>query len=196
MTASRNRAFASALILLVVAGCSSTASPRSARAGDWHFDGGTSSLGSRTDGGDFGDVDTISAQIAGGVFVARHLLLEGLLAADHFSFDGDGNVETKLTTASVGAGLRLYSFSEGKTRPYLGLRGGLSHLDVNDEFTGLDDSDTAPFAEARLGLESFLGDTVALDIGLYWQGIFARELRGIEDDISSVGAYVGLSIWP
>ena len=183
-----------ALALTLAAGCASHP-PRPTQAGDWHFEGSSSGLWSKTEGGDFGDTETISAQVTGGRFATDQLLIEGIVGASDSNVEDDDGFETDIATMQLGIGARYYTTSEGSSRPYLGVRGGFSNVNVDDDFAGTDESDTSPFVDARLGLEAFVAESAAVDFGVNWQEIFSRDLGSVEEDLTTFGVYVGFSVW-
>ena len=188
------RSSALALSLGLCASCVSFA-PRPVAAGDWHFGGSSSGLWSTTDGGDYGDTDSLDLQVTGGRFVSEQVLVEGVVEIADANLEDSSGDETDLTTFHVGAGARYYAMTDGTSRPYLGLRGGFSHINIDDDFSGTDESDTSPFAEVRLGLESMVSPCAAVDMGISWQEIFSRRLGSLDDDITTFGLFVGFSIW-
>jgi opacity protein-like surface antigen len=195
MTRTLARTSALVLLLSFAASCKGVA-PKPVQAGDWHLEGSSAALYSKTDGGDFGDTDTLDVQITGGVFALDQLLVEAIFGVSDSTFeDGSTSDETTTTTMDMGFGARYYPMPEGSSRPYLGIRSGLSHINVDDEFTGLDESDTSPFFEARLGLEAFVSTSAAVDMGVRWQEVFSRDLGSSDDDLSTFGIFLGLSIW-
>jgi hypothetical protein len=188
------RTAALALGLTFTTACMTTA-PRPIQAGDWHFGGSSGGLWSKTDGGDFGDTQTFDAQITGGRFVTDQVHVEGIVGVSDSNFEDSSGDESDVTTMKLGAGARYYPSPEGASRPYIGLRGGFSHINVDDDFTGTDESDTSPFLEARLGLEAMLGANAAVDLGLSWEQIFSRQLGSVDEDFTTFGLFVGFSIW-
>ena len=192
----RNLARTSALALLLSLAACRNVAPKPQQAGDWHFEGSTSALYSTTDGGDFGDEDTLDLQITGGAFAIDQLLVEGILGISDTTFEApSGSNETETTTMEIGFGARYYPTTDGASRPYLGIRTGMSHINVDDDFTGTDESDTSPFVEGRLGLEAFVSSAAAIDMGVRWQEVFSRDLGSSDDDLTTFGLFLGFSVW-
>ena len=189
------RASALAFLLGLAAACKSTVAPPPSHPGDWHFEGGSSALYSTSNGGDFGDTDVIAFSVEGGQFVLDQLLVEGIVSVNDTNFEDSANNELETTTMQLGVGARYYTNPEGSSRPYLAAQVGFDHFDVNDDFTGADESDTSPFVEARLGLEAFVGNATAVDMGVSWQEVFSRDIGSSSDDISTFGVFVGFSVW-
>jgi hypothetical protein len=179
----------------LAAGCAGTRPPRATQAGDWHYEGSSSGLWSKTEGGDFGDTETIAVQVTGGRFATDQLLIEGIVGASDSNVEDDAGFETDISTMQLGIGARYYTTHEGSNRPYLGVRGGFSNVNVDDDFAGTDESDTSPFVDARLGMEAFVAESAAVDFGVNWQEIFSRDLGSVEEDLTTFGIYVGFSIW-
>ncbi|MFN0007578.1 MAG: hypothetical protein ACKVXR_06680 [Planctomycetota bacterium] len=195
LTSILSRASALALGLTFVASCASTNPPRPSQAGDWHWEGGSSALFSMTDGGDFGDTDVFSVDVAGGRFATDQLLIEGIASASDTQFEDSAGDEINTSTMEIGVGARFYPSPDGSSRPYIGLRTGMNVFDINDDIAATDETDTSPFVEARLGLEAFVSSCAAVDMGFSWKQIFSRDLGPTEDDVSNLALFVGFSIW-
>ena len=189
------RASALALGLAFVASCASTNPPRPSQAGDWHWEAGSSALFSTTDGGDFGDTDVFSVDFTGGRFATDQLLIEGIASASDTQFEDSSGAEVDTNTMEIGIGARFYPSPDGSSRPYIGVRTGMNIFDINDDIAAVDETDTSPFVEGRLGLEAFVSSCAAVDMGVSWKQIFARDLGTTEDDVSTLALFVGFSIW-
>ncbi len=72
--------------------------------------------------------------------------------------DGDGE---KLTSASFAPFIRAYLKNEGKTLPYLEVRGGINSMKYDDS-----DAETFPFLGAKFGGAIFLNSKLSLDLFL------------------------------
>lgn len=180
---------------IVAASCGATPTPPPIAAGDGHLAGSSGALVANIDGGDFGETDRIDGQIAAGQFLSSRILLEGIAAYSSTEGEGALGQENEVSFVRAGIGGRYYFETAATTRPYLGLAGGMAGVDIDDGVGIVDDSDTAPFVEARLGMESFLTNSAAMDFGVAWQEILSVDLAGTEEDIRWLGAFVGLSIW-
>lgn len=189
------RTSALALGLALIASCASTSAPRPTQAGDWHWEAGSAALYSATDGGDFGDTDVFSVDFTGGCFATDQLLIEGIVGMSDTTFEDSAGAEVNTTTMDVGIGARFYTSPDASTRPYIGVRTGMSVYDINDDIAAVDESDASPFVEGRLGLEAFVTSCAAVDMGASWKQIFSRDLGTTEEDISTVALFVGFSIW-
>ena len=182
-------------LLLLGSACATTPTPRAIAAGDWHWAGTSNALIEFEDGGDFGDTERVAAGVSGGRFGTENLLVEGVLSASLESEEPPGGGPDADTTILVaGAGLRYYFDSHSIRRPYAGIGAGLGRFDF--DFGGIDDSDTVPVVNARLGMEVFVINLVAIDIALAVEHALDLELGGVEDDITSFGLSAGFAIWP
>lgn len=177
-------------------GCATPPAPAPTARGDWHFSGGSRGVFEVQDGGDFGDRDRIAAEASGGRFASERLLLEALLSVSLDSAEDDATgADADTTVLAAGAGLRYYFDSQSLRRPYAGIAGALADFDI-DVDGGIDDSDVVPLVQVRVGLETFLTETVALDVGAGVQHAFGLDLGGVEDDLTTYGVSAGISIWP
>ena len=184
-----------ALVLGLASSCASPINPRPAQAGDWHIEGDTSALYTTTQGGDYGDTDTFALRFAGGRFVTDQILVEGLAGASDTTFEDNANNELRTTTMELGIGGRYYTTTEGSSRPYIAANTGFNFVDIHDDFTGNDDSDSSPFVGASLGIEAFVGSCAAVDMGFSWQEVFSRNLGSSSDNLNTYGVFVGFSLW-
>ena len=181
--------------LLLPAACKTSSPPPPARVGDWRIAGASNALLASRDGGDFGDTDVFRGGVSAGRMISETLMLEGVATFEDSKAEDSAGNDTNLRTFSVGGGVRYYFDTQSASRPYIGVQGGIAAVDVDDDLTTIDDSDTAPFARAGIGLESFLNEHAALDIGLVYERIFNVELNSVEDDMSTVAGMIGLSVW-
>jgi len=163
--------------------------------GDYHVAAGSSGLLQTTDGGDYGDSKEFSMNGSAGKFLSENLLLEGVAFLSSRSAEADNGNDTDATIAALGAGVRYYTDTQSTRRPYFGAAAGLAHVSFDDDGTGIDDSDTTPFLQVHGGLEAFLTNTVAVDLNLFLRDVLELELESAEDDITTFGLAVGLSIW-
>jgi len=175
LTSTLARTSVLALLIGLAASCQTPIAPRPAQPGDWHIEGSTSALYTTTQSGDYGDTDTFALRFAGGRFVTDQILVEGLADVNDTTFEDNANNEIRTTAMDLGIGGRYYTTTEGSSRPYLAVNTGFNFVDIHDDFTGSDDSDTSPFVGASLGLEAFVGSS--------------------EDDLATYGVFVGFSLW-
>ena len=177
-------------------GCSTTPSPRAISAGDWHFSGGSRGLLEVQDGGDFGDETQLAAEASGGRFTSDRVLLEGIASLNMESTEDEGSgADADTTVVSAGAGARYYFDSESLRRPYVAASAALARFDIDiDGF--VDDSDIVPLLQARVGMEIFLTEIIAIDLAAGVQHVFELQLENVEDDITTFGISAGISLWP
>ena len=181
--------------LLLAASCRIAQSVRPASVGDWRVNAQSNAMLATRDGGDFGDTDALRAGASAGKFIADGWMLEGVGTLEFASEEDTAGNDQDVQILTVGAGVRYYFDTVSPTRPYTGVQAGLAYLDFDDDASGIDDSDTAPFVRVGGGMEMFLNDHVAVDAGLALEHIMDLKLNTAEDDITTVAAFVGLSIW-
>lgn len=192
------RATLAVLALFCLAGAAPAQSEyQPAKAGTWHLAGGSSALLESVDGGDFGDSDVLGLSVSGGYFLADGLLLRGTAEWTTAS-EESGGLDLDETTYTLAGGLRYYFAREKATRPYLGAAVGISSIDEeidNGAMGLLSDSDTFPVIEGELGLEVMIARSVSIDLGLLGRRASSVELFGLEDDLTSIGLVIGISVW-
>jgi hypothetical protein len=184
-----------AVLATSLASCKMAQTVRPAAVGDWRVNGQSNAMISSTDGGDLGDTDEFRIGASAGRFVSPGWLLEGVGTLDAKKEEDSAGNDRDTTIFTVGAGVRYYFDTVSPTRPYAALQGGIASIDLDDDATGIDDSDTAPFARIAGGVELFLNDHVSVDIGLAYERIFDIEIVDVSDDLSTFAGYVGLSVW-
>jgi outer membrane protein len=187
-----------ALAFFALAGASPGQSEHEpATRGTWVLGGGSSALFESGDGGDFGDSDFLGLSASGGYFLFDGLLLRGTAEWTTESVES-GGLDLDETTYTLTGGLRYYFVQEKAIRPYLGAAVGISSLDDeidNGAMGVLSDSDTFPILEGELGLEFMIARSVGIDLGLVGRRASSVELFGVEDDLTSLGLVIGLSVW-
>ena len=181
--------------LALFASCKMAQSVRPAKVGDWRVNGQSNALLSTRDGGDLGDTDTFQVGASAGRFISEGWMLEGIGTLEATKEEDAGGNDTDIMIFTIGGGVRYYFDTQSPSRPYAGIQGGIASLDLDDDSTGIDDSDTAPFVRAVGGIEMFLNDHAAIDVGVSFEEIFDLELVSVEDDLQTISAFVGLSIW-
>jgi hypothetical protein len=189
--------FGSALLvgLVLCTSCRLAQNVRPAQVGDWRINGQSNALLSTQDGGDLGDKDTFRVGASAGRFIAENWMLEGIGTLEATKQENSNGDDTDTQVFTVGAGARYYFDTQSPSRPYGVVQAGIANVDIDDDATGIDDSDTAPFVRVAGGIELFLNDYAAVDLGLAFEQIFDLEIAATEDDLTTVSGFVGLSIW-
>jgi len=180
---------------LLSTACQTSGPVRPASIGDWRVAGASNALIASRDGGDFGDTDTIRGGISGGRFFTDEMMWEGVVTLEDTKAENSAGADTDAQVFTLGGGVRYYFDTVSASRPYAVAQAGLARLDVDDDVTGVDDSDTAPFLRVGGGLESFLNEHIAVDFGVMYERIFDLDLESANDDISTLAAMVGISVW-
>ena len=181
--------------LALLPACKMAQNVRPAQIGDWRINGQSNAMLSSQDGGDLGDKDTLRLGASAGRFVADGWMLEGIGTLEATKEEDSAGNDRDVTIFTVGAGARYYFDTQSTTRPYAAVQGGIASIDLDDDATGIDDSDTAPFARLAGGVELFLNDNVSVDLGVAFERIFDLEIVDVSDDLTTISGYVGLSVW-
>jgi len=163
--------------------------------GAWRVAGASRALFSSTDAGDLGDSDSTELLLSAGRMLSGNLMLEGVGLASSSSFEDPSGTDRDIDTTALGLGVRYYLDAQSATRPYVSAAGGFARLDIDDDFSGIDDSDTAPFVRAGAGFEHFLSEAVAIDLGLFLQRIEDLQIENFDNDLDTYGIAIGLSVW-
>lgn len=183
------RHLALALLASLLFACQSAA-PAPDERGTWRL-AANASLRDADGGSAFGDATSFDGSLSAGQFLSDRLLVEALLRVAIAEAEANG-VESELSEVVVGGGARYYFQNSGAARPYIGAAVGIDALDI--DVGGTSDSDAAPVAQGRAGVELFLTDTVAVDLAFLVQQAFDVEVFGVEDDLTSTAVVAGLSV--
>jgi hypothetical protein len=186
----------SALLVVALAlctGCASTESVQPTRAGTWRVGGSTGASFRTTDMGNYGDVIEYGVGLSVGRFVTPRVLLEISADGSFSDIEVPGEPSVEITQGEAVGGFRYYFEHEGRSRPYFGLAGGVSTIDIDSEV--VDESDTSLVLVGRLGFETFISYSVTLDFGVRLLHVMDRELGGVKDDITQGAVLIGLAAY-
>lgn len=207
------------LVLALLSGCATSGAVAPSEAGTWRVGGSTAASFGASDHGALGDRIDYGGELSVGRFVSRRVMLEVALSGgvsdweyvlDSAQFDPNLDpvaldVDLEQRNFSAIGGFRYYFEHEGRSRPYLGLGGGIvtNHIEAtgtltttNDEVTGkVRTHDTSLVVVGRLGFETFLSKSVTFDVGARLRYVFDRELFGVEDDVTEGSVVIGLAAW-
>lgn len=137
------------------------------------------------------DLSKFEAELAVGRMVRSHWLLEAVITG---ATEAEGRTETDSSRYSALVGVRYYWRDGAATRPFVGVRGGLTRVDV-DQGGGVSDADVSPIAAMLIGLESWLTPQVSVELGVAGGRTFDEELFGSADNANLFNAFIGLGVW-
>lgn len=170
-----------------------SAAPASAPAaaleeGSWRIAGGSSALLETSDLGQ-GDQTDIGLGVTGGWMLNSNLMIEGLFDYSYSKLESNNGADLTSSAFDLGVGARYYFLIDGSTKPYARAGVGLTFTDVDLGQTN--DNDTAPFIGLGAGAETFFTDHFSLEYGVRLQQAFDL----FNEDVTSIGLFVGLAIW-